>query len=133
MDSRILEFFTNMPLAIPIYKAVEAYLTSLGPVTRRIHKTQISFRAVYGFAYVWLPVKKVKDRPEQYLVLSFGLDHQVQSPRIVESLEPYPGRWMHHLILAAPEALDEEVREWLRLAYQYGNRPNAKRRLDLNA
>lgn len=115
-------FFSAEPHIIPLYQALEPLLYALGDVTRKVQKTQITFYSGKGFAYVWLPIHKVKGRPEHYFILSFSLNHQVVSPRIVESVEPYPGRWMHHLILSAQEDLDEELLEWLREAYNFGLR-----------
>lgn len=114
------EFFKADPSVLPLYQALEPFLYALGDVTRKVQKTQISFSSVKGFAYAWLPIHKVKGRPEHYLVLSFTLPHQIVSPRIVEAVEPYPGRWMHHLILSAQEDLDEELLVWLRKAYNFG-------------
>lgn len=115
-------FFSADPYVIPLYQSLESLLFALGEVTRKVQKTQISFSSGKGFAYVWLPIHKVKGRPEHYFILSFSLDHQVVSPRIVEDVEPYPGRWMHHLILSAQEELDEELLDWLRKAYNFGLR-----------
>jgi len=115
-------FFSADPYVVPLYKALESLLFALGEVTCKVQKTQISFSSGKGFAYVWLPIHKVKGRPEHYFVLSFSLNHQITNPRIVEAVEPYPGRWMHHLILSAPEDLDEELMAWLREAYNFGLR-----------
>ncbi|MZQ96356.1 MAG: hypothetical protein GT601_01645 [Acidaminobacter sp.] len=115
-------FFAADPCVLPLYQALEPLLYALGDVTRKVQKTQISFSSGKSFAYVWLPIHKVKGRPEHYFILSLSLNHQVVSPRIVESVEPYPGRWMHHLILSAQEDLDEELLDWLREAYNFGMR-----------
>jgi hypothetical protein len=115
-------FFSADPCVIPLYQALEPILYALGDVTRKVQKTQISFSSGKGFAYVWLPIHKVKGRPEHYIVLSFSQPQQIVSPRIVEAVEPYPGRWMHHLILSTQEDLDEELLGWLREAYNFGRR-----------
>ena len=120
--NQIDAFFAADPTVIPLYQALESLLYALGDVTRKVQKTQISFSSGKGFAYVWLPIHKVKGRPEHYVILSFTLNHQVVSRRIVESAEPYPSRWMHHLILSAQEDLDEELLDWLREAYNFGLR-----------
>jgi len=115
-------FLSADPYVVPLYQALEPFLFDLGEVTRKIHKTQISFSSVKIFAFAWLPVHKVKGRPEHYLVLSFSLPQKVENPRIVEAVEPYPGRWMHHLILSKPEDLDDELLDWMRAAYNFGLR-----------
>lgn len=120
--NQIDAFFAADPAVNPLYQALEPLLYALGDVTRRVQKTQISFSSGKGFAFVWLPIHKVKGRPAHYIVLSFTLPRQIVSPRIVEAAEPYPGRWMHHLILSVQEELDEELLDWLREAYNFGLR-----------
>lgn len=118
----VQDFFASDPTVLPLYRALEVQLLALGNVTAKHQKTQISFYARKGFAWVWLPPHKVKGRPAHYFVLSLSLNRQLSSPRIAEAFEPYPGRWMHHLILSAPEDLDEELLAWLREAYTFGMR-----------
>ena len=43
------------------------------------------------------------------------------APRIVESTEPYPGRWTHHVIIQNADEVDEQVKEWIREAYHFAN------------
>ncbi|MCS5479142.1 DUF5655 domain-containing protein [Corynebacterium sp. YIM 101645] len=89
------------------------------PDTRvKVHRTQISFYHRRLFAATWLPVRLVRGRPEAYLVVTFVLDRQLDSPRIVESVEPRPGRWTHHVLLAAPEEIDDELLGWVGQARQ---------------
>ncbi|NTU80389.1 MAG: hypothetical protein HGA45_13600 [Chloroflexales bacterium] len=52
------------------------------------------------------------------LVLSIGLPWRDQSPRWKQVGEPYPGRFMHHLELYDPAEVDDEVRTWLRQAWE---------------
>lgn len=122
IKNQIADFFSADPQVLPLYQELESHLTIFDDVTRKIQKTQISFSSGKGFAYVWLPIHKVKGRPEHYFVLSISLNRQLKSPRIVEAVEPYPGRWMHHLIIAAQEDYDQELMEWLREAYLFGKR-----------
>ncbi|SCZ80149.1 DUF5655 domain-containing protein [Acidaminobacter hydrogenoformans] len=122
VTAQIADFFASAPDLLSLYCTLEPQLFALGDVTRKLQKTQISFSAHRAFAWVWLPIHKVKGRPERYFILSFCLNRQLSSPRITESLEPYPGRWMHHLILTAPEEIDEVLLEWLREAYNFGLR-----------
>ena len=44
---------------------------------------------------------------------------------IFRAVEPYPGRWTHHVMLNRPEDLDGAVRAWLAEAYDFSQ---AKRR-----
>ena len=78
-----------------------AMLTSTYPLKRlllkrypgihvKVQKTQITFAGRHGFAFVSLPFRKVKGRPEHYLILSFGLSHRMDSPRIAIAVDTLP-------------------------------------------
>lgn len=116
----ILTTLDRAPDLLPLYQVLEARILEEFPdVTIRATKTQIAFRNRYGFAYLWPPTRRVKGRPGRYLVLTFGLGHQVQDRRIVESVEPYPNRWTHHVIIETAQDLDDQTMDWLREAYSF--------------
>lgn len=120
MDDFEARFFEKMPEAIPLYEAVkDRIFSSMKDVNIKIGKSQISFYYEKSFAFVWLPIRKIKNRPDTYIILSFGLGHQVESPRIAEAVEPYPGRWTHHVIIQDEEEIDGEIMDWLRQAYEF--------------
>lgn len=117
-----LFFFNEKPDAIPLYEAVrEMICGELEDVTIKVMKTTISFSNRYAFAYVSLPVRKMKGRPELYIILTFGLGYQLKHARIAESVEPYPGRWTHHVIIQDAAEVDAQINEWLRGAYDFAN------------
>jgi hypothetical protein len=47
------------------------------------------------------------------LVLTLSFHKRDPSPRWKEIVEPYPGRFTHHLELYATNDIDDEVRNWL--------------------
>ncbi len=109
--------FSRDPRALPLYRAIEAWLRSAFPGVRvDVQRSQITFRADRTLAAAWLPPHPVAGRPEVYVVLTFGLLRRIEHPRIVEAVEPYPGRWTHHVILSDPAQLDDELLAWLREA-----------------
>ena len=113
-------FFQRDPSLLPLYRQVEAaILKRLPETTRRAGKSQIAFRNRYNYAFVSLPTRRVKGRPGRYLILTFGLGHHLEHPRIVEAVEPYPGRWTHHVLVADPAELDEELLSWVEEAYRF--------------
>lgn len=118
IDQDVLLFFDRKPAALPLYEAfARRVLAEIDGVTIKAQKTQISFSNRHGFAFVsFLPVRRAKDRPDPYIVVSFGLDHRVDSPRIDAAVEPYPRRWTHHLLLAGPEEIDDELMAWIKEA-----------------
>lgn len=53
-------------------------------------------------------------------MLSLGLRHAIDSDRWKQVVEPYPGRWMHHLEVSDQADLDDEVAGWVAHAYHAG-------------
>ena len=64
-----------------------------------------------------MKVMKKSEEKGPYLVLTLGLSHPLNSPRVKAMSEPYPGRWTVHIPLYKPEDVDEEVIEWVKEAY----------------
>lgn len=120
MNPDILAMFEKLPAALPLYIAGEAIIMKAFPQTRiKVSKTQVSFYNKHLYAALWPPLRRIKGRKGTYIVLTFGLAHRVEHPRIVESVEPYPNRWTHHVLIAAPEEMDEQVMAWLQEAYDF--------------
>lgn len=115
MDRSVLSFFAKHEGALPIYQAFEKALFAALPDTRmKVQKTQISFYNKHQFACVsFLRVRPKKELPNPYLVVTFGLVHRVDSPRIAAATEPYPERWTHHVILDTPTVVDEKLMSWV--------------------
>ena len=84
MDRDVLYFFDRKPEALPLYEAFEQkVLSQVDSVKVKVQKTQIAFSNRHNFAFVsFLPARKAKDRPEVYIVVTFGLGYHVESPRI---------------------------------------------------
>jgi len=112
-------FFSGQQRRVDLYMAVEEMIKSLGPATIEITKSQISFGTKYKFAWVWLPPDSSHKRPKDSIVLTFGLDHRIESKHIVEAVEPYPGRWTHHIIVQNETDLNTDVYKWLKQAYAF--------------
>ena len=120
MSEDELMFFDRMPQMLPLYAALRDKLDERHPdLTAKVGKTQISLRNRYVFATVSLPWRKVKEWPEEYLLLSFGLSYHKESPRIVAAAEPYPNRWTHHVLITQISDLDDTLLEWVEEAYQF--------------
>ena len=120
MDIETGLFFDKIPQALSLYKVfAEKVLAEYPDVQIKIQKSQISFSNKHQFAFVWLPIRKIKNRPDIYIIVSFGLSHRLDSPRIVETTEPYPNRWMHHLIIQNRSEIDTELMNWIKEAYDF--------------
>ncbi len=128
-------FFAGAPWALPLFEAVRQAIGQAAGTggSMTVQKTQIAFRIgpsegcrPLQFAFVWLPLdprqgglRRIKGRPEPCLAPSFGLGRPERDPRILSVSEPYPGRFTHHMLLAEPSQVDEQVRGWLREAADF--------------
>jgi len=118
MDQEVLYFFDGKAEALPLYEAFEQKVFSeVDGVKVKVQKTQIAFSNKHNFAFVsFLPVRKAKERPEVYIVVTFGLGYCVESLRIDTAVEPYPGRWTHHVLISGEEEIDDELMGWVKEA-----------------
>ena len=115
-------FFAREPGTYPLYEAIAAAILEDCPdVTIHVQKTQIAFTSRYHFAFVSLPFRRRQGRPDAYVILTFGLGHRLEDPRIIEAVEPHPGRWTHHVLIADEDEVDDQVRGWLAQAYEFAN------------
>lgn len=121
MDPDILFFFDKHPGALPLYQTWESrILAEVEHVTVKVQKTQITFANRRQFACVsFLPARRAKDRPEDYITVTLGLNRRLDSPRVDKASEPYPGRWTHHAALTREADLDGELLGWLEEARDF--------------
>lgn len=124
MDEQVLLFFDKVPDALPLYAELERRILAEYPDTRiKVQKTQISFYNRHLFACVsFAKVRKKADRPDSYIVVTFGLEHRVDSPRIDIATEPYPNRWTHHGLISDLSEIDDELMGWIREAAEFSDR-----------
>lgn len=121
MEQDVLFFFQKHPEALPIYRAFEErVLAELEGVSIKVQKTQITFSNRRVFAAVsFLPARRAKDRPDPYITVTLGLHRRLDSPRVDQASEPYPGRWTHHLVIGSEKEIDGELMAWVREAYDF--------------
>lgn len=111
------DYFGDNNESRAIFDALREMVEGLGSMTLRVTKSQVAFRRRVAFAWVWRP-EQYLHRPAAPLVLTVGLRRRDPSPRWKEIVEPAPGRFTHHLELYSAAELDEEVRDWLREAWE---------------
>lgn len=118
MDGKALLFFQQDMEALPLYERLESLILDRIPdVQIKVQKSQISFYNRHMFACVsFAKVRKAKERPDHYIVVTFGLDHRLDSPRIDVATEPYPNRWTHHVLISASSEIDDELMGWIQEA-----------------
>ena len=115
-ESDILFFFDGMPDRLALYQALFQQLeAAFSEASTRVQKSQISFYGTHLFAMVSLPKRK----RDPGIVVTFGLGRHELSPRIGAAVEPYPGRWTHHVPVTGEDQLDGELLGWLREARDF--------------
>ena len=119
-ESDVLFFFDGRPLELAMYQTLFRSLEKAFPeASVRVQKTQISFYGRHLFAAVSLPVRRRKGWPEHCIVVTIGLSHRLESPRIAVAVEPYPNRWTHHVLVSGEEQIDGELLDWLKEAWAF--------------
>lgn len=109
-------FFAGKPKEMALYALLRTrLLAETGPVNIKVQKTQITFAGRHGFAFVSHPRRK----QDTGILVSFGLFHRQESPRIQYASEPYPNRWTHHVPVRGPAEVDGELMGWLREAHWF--------------
>ncbi|MCI8356675.1 MAG: hypothetical protein HFI51_00800 [Lachnospiraceae bacterium] len=123
MNEDILFFFNQHMEALPLYEALEELvLKEIGNVRITVRKSQISFYNKHLFACVsFMGVRKKKDCPAAWIVVTLGLNRRLDSSRIEAVSEPYPNRWTHHLLLSDVKELDEELLSWIKEAAAFAD------------
>lgn len=107
--------------ALPLWAALRARLLERLPDTElRVQRTQVGLvaRHVYG-AVSFLPALRKAERPDPFLTVTVGLARRLEHPRVAQAVEPYPGRWTHHVVVGTAEEMDDELVSWLVEAHDF--------------
>ncbi|MGG3562804.1 DUF5655 domain-containing protein [Neobacillus rhizosphaerae] len=118
-EKDIENFFSNQEHLITLFLAVYQMIQSIAPVSFDVNKSQISFGTKPKFAWVWQHKPWLNKRPENAIVLTFCVGRYIEHDQIVEATEPYPGRWIHHLMIRDKSELTSDVNKWLEEAYRF--------------
>ena len=111
------EFFSGRDESRQLFEVVRTAVDEIGPAEVRVTKSQVAFWRRKAFAWAWMPAQYLR-RKTAPLVLTLGFRYRNASPRWKTIVEPRPGRFTHHLELYATTEVDDEVRQWLRDAWE---------------
>lgn len=114
--------FEGDSAALALYNAFEKALLARRPETDIVvQKTQVTFRNRHVFAAAWPTPGRVaaKRRPAVSVGITLGLARPLDSPRAFQIVEPYPGRFTNHLLIAEPGDIDAQLTDWAQEAYDY--------------
>lgn len=117
-------FFDAVPGAYGLYRAFADAVAARWPdASCRVQKTQITFTNPGVFACLsLLRAKRKAELPDPWITITLGLPFRLTSPRAAAQTEPYPGRWTTHIVVGAPEEIDEELMGWVEQAYAFASR-----------
>jgi hypothetical protein len=110
------EFFAGYDRSRRLFEVLLDAVEGAGSVELRVSRSQIALRRGKAFAWVWVPGRYLRGKTAP-LVLTLAFRQCDPSPRWKEVVEPYPGRFTHHLELYSVDDIDEQVRDWLREAW----------------
>ena len=122
-QSGLLFYFDGRPQELALYEDLFQAMSAAFPdACVKVQKSQISFYGRHLFAAASLPVRRKKTWPEHCILVTFGLSHRVEDPRIAVAVEPYPNRWTHHVVVDNPEQIDSQLLSWLQEAWDFSER-----------
>lgn len=96
---------------VDAYRALEAMVRELGPITVEPLKSRIGFKARSTFAGATFTGSTLR--------AGFLLARRLDDPRL--KVESFGGRHVHTMPVTDPAQLDEEFRGWLAEAYELGS------------
>ena len=100
-------FFAGHPVALSTFQGVHGVVASLGSVTVRVSRSDVSLGRRLSFAWLWLPVEWVRNPAD--VVLSVALGRKDSSSRWKQVVHPSPKHWMHHLEVRHATEIDDGV------------------------
>ncbi|HEY6533641.1 MAG TPA: DUF5655 domain-containing protein [Acidimicrobiales bacterium] len=106
----IEEYFATGPAhERPVFDAVMAHLTTVGPVHPDVVSVGIFLKS---------PTKFAELRPmTKWVAISFALSRRARHRTIVRKVVEYGGRWWHTANVASPDDLDDGLLDLLTEAY----------------
>jgi hypothetical protein len=110
------EYFKGNDESRKLFDSLCRVIETFDGVELRVTKSQVAFYRRKAFAWAWIPGKYVRGKVA-LLVLTLSLSFKDASPRWKEIVEPRPGRFTHHLELYSTSDIDDEVREWVWVAW----------------
>lgn len=106
--------------ATALYKHFSALVSDCGPVRIAPAKTRVGFQVRMIFA----AVNKLNDH---WLEAHVVLTRRLESPRFKRIETMTPRCYVHHFRIESLSDLDEEVKDWLREAYDVGTQHHRSR------
>jgi hypothetical protein len=115
---RLSEFFQGQEESEKLYTVVKDAVDEIGPSQIETTLSQVVFsRRGTSFAFVWVP-EVYQGRTDLPLVLTIVLPVRYESRRCRQVVELENNRFAHHVGLRRALDVDDEVRCWLKEAWE---------------
>ncbi len=119
------ELLAGNEAGLAAYRALHEAIAGWGGCEERVGRSQVGFRRSRGFAWLWDPRRYLR-HPGADVVVTFALDHELDSPRVKQAVRTSPAHVVHHVELTDPAVdLDAELLGWLREAFDRAGEPDA--------
>ena len=104
----LFQLFSGKERELELYHQAFAKMEQAFPQARvKVGKSQVSCYGKHLFAAFSPPVRRKKDWPEHFLLVTFGLGEPLASPRVA-------------VVVEREEELDEELFSFLAMAWEFG-------------
>lgn len=110
------QYFNGNGESRQLFESLREVIETFDGVKMRVTKSQVAFYRRKAFAWAWMPGQYVRGRVAP-LVLTLSLPFQDSSPRWKEIVEPRPGWFIHHLELYSLDNIDNQVHDWVWIAW----------------
>ncbi len=115
-------FFEGQSEELALFKTLNRQVRERWPRAEvLVQKTQIRYADPRPFLWVWLPPRRIKGRPEHYLVITFGSTVPIETPGIVERTRIRDQRWTHHVLVAKEQDIDRQLIAWIETSHTMSN------------
>ena len=111
MKGDVLFFFEKHMDMLPVYEILESrILNEIENVRIKVQKSQITFYNKHLFACVsFMRVRKKKDCPPDYIVVTFGLSHKMESSRIEFGIAKFSSAGLQTVTLTANRKTTDSI------------------------
>lgn len=111
--------------SVRLCDAVRAAINAAGPCDVRATTSEVAYRRRAGRAFAWVP-HMYRRRGGLPITVTIGLSRRDESPRWTRVVEGEPGRFLHDLELSSEAEIDDDVRRWLREAWDQAGPPGRR-------
>ncbi len=126
--SEELLYFAGEEFLLPVYFKLREEVLDMFPDSEvRVQKSQITFRWPHPYVWIWTLAGHGSRKPGSGpMFVTFAAPFPIESPLIHTKVEPYPGRWTHHVAVREPGDITKELMMFIQTSYAFRNAKKLK-------